>query len=401
MKLAEGKPMERKVVVTGIGILCALGNNKVEVLKALADQTTGIKKAEMCSAYKDLEYVKVGISDFEQVELNHPEELDKIEKMTKQVLDEALRDAGLTVQDLEKEGLRASFSMSTSLAGTDHLLKYLDLDKQDPMWIVKARAFISRLAAAYKIGGGYYTTSSACAAGTAGAGIAFDLIRNGAADVVVTGGADHISLFSIFGFNALKSLSRDISKPFDAERDGINIGEASVFFIFEEYEHAKKRNARCYGEIIGYGLANDAYHITSPDPKGAGAIQAMTMALQDASASKEEIGYINAHGTGTSANDQMELKAIREVFGDFPVVSSTKSRTGHCLGAAGSIELYFSLLSIYEGLLPETCNSRLDMEGDWSFKAAKDSGPIEYALSNSFAFAGNAASILIRAMDHV
>ncbi|MHB1391658.1 MAG: beta-ketoacyl-[acyl-carrier-protein] synthase family protein [Clostridia bacterium] len=392
--------MKRRVVVTGIGILCTLGKDKTEVLNSLKKGDSGLKKSNICKPYKELEDIKVGECDFDSLEVENHNTLERVEHMMRKALDEALCDSGLTIDELEKKGSRVSLSLSTSLAGTEYILKSIKEEEKQGLWLLHSREFISRMMKDYKIKGSSYTTSSACAAGTAGAGIGYDLVKSDDADIALVGGADNLTMFSLFGFNALKSLSGDICKPFDQSRDGTNLGEGSSFIILEELEHAKKRNARCYGEIVGYGLANDAYHVTSPDPEGEGAYFSMEMAIKEAGISPEDVDYINAHGTGTVANDIMEIQSIRRLFGDNPYVSSTKSRTGHCLGAAGSIEIGICLLALNSNLFLPTINSSVNIVEDWSPQIKKNSNKgIKTMASNSFAFAGNTASIIITSPD--
>jgi 3-oxoacyl-[acyl-carrier-protein] synthase II len=242
---------------------------------------------------------------------------------------------------------------------------------------------------------------SACAAGTAGAGIAFDLIKEGKADVMIAGGADPLTKFACTGFHSLKSLSPTCCTPFDKEHDGIIIGEGSAFFVIENLEHAKKRNAKIYGEILGYSINNEAYHITSPQPSGDGALISMKEALRKSNLSLDKLDYINAHGTATKANDNMELKAITNLLGDKVkdvAISSTKSMTGHCLGAAGSIELAIAMISLSKGFIPPTSTLRNPQEGFEDYNLVKEKGmkkELNYILSNSFAFAGNTSSIVI------
>lgn len=389
--------MKRQVVLTGYGIICALGNNKKEVKHAFFNLEQKFGPLSSIGDYGELGNVMVGMVNTERKTLKHAADFDMSECFCRLALNEALADAGMTVSDIGHMGERVSISLSTSVMGADHIVKYVEEDRKNGAWLVNSKAYAWKFAKEYQVNGACYTTSSACASGTAGMGIAFDLIRNDKADVVIVGGTDHITDISLYGFKALDTLSEEICKPFDSNRDGINIGEGSAFFIFENIEHAKSRAAFIYGEVLGYGLSNDAYHITSPDPLGKGAYRSMSMALQEAGRKLDGSFYINAHGTGTKANDEMEVKAIDELDCEEQIhMSSTKSLTGHCLGAAGSIECALSLMVLEEGRCPKTANSEFDIVNRLKVtdREAKSSG-IHLFLSNSFAFGGNGASIVI------
>lgn len=248
---------------------------------------------------------------------------------------------------------------------------------------------------------------TACASGTNSIGDAFKVIERGDADVMITGGAEApITNMAVAGFcsNTALTLNQDpqtASRPFDANRDGFVIGEGSGIVILEEYEHAVKRGAKIYGEVVGYGSTGDAHHITAPAPEGEGAARAMKQAIDDAGIDATEIGYINAHGTSTPYNDLFETKAVKTVFGEHAyklAMSSTKSMTGHLLGAAGGIEAIFSVLALKEGILPPTMNlETADPECDLDYVAngAREK-EITYALSNSLGFGGHNASLLFK-----
>ncbi|KAB3533471.1 beta-ketoacyl-[acyl-carrier-protein] synthase family protein [Alkaliphilus pronyensis] len=388
---------KRRVVVTGIGMLCNLGNNKDEVLASLMKDKAYFQESE------ELKGVKVGKGSLYNYELKEATSMNKIEGMSYITIDEALKDSSLSIEELEAKAERVAISFATSstaLHVIEHCTKGFIDKKERGLWYLHSGQYMSRMANRYGIKGSIYTTSSACASGTAAAILAYDLIKNNEADIVIVGGADTVSGFSLYGFNSLQSLSKNICKPFDKDRDGINIGEGSGFFIFEELEHAKARNKKWYTEIIGCSLGNEAYHMTSPNPEGEVINHVMKEAIKDAGISPKSIDYINAHGTGTKANDIVELKAIEELFEETTevntLVSSTKSRTGHCLGAAGSIELGFSILALSHNLHLTTLNASNKIEDKLSLLEPKGKKVLEYALSNSFAFAGNLASIVLK-----
>lgn len=250
-------------------------------------------------------------------------------------------------------------------------------------------------------------TVTACASGTNSIGDAFKVIERGDADVMITGGAESpITHMSVAGFcsNTALTLNTDpqkASRPFDANRDGFVIGEGAGILILEEYEHAVARGAKIYAEIVGYGSTGDAHHITAPAPEGEGAARAMQQAIEDAGISPEQVDYINAHGTSTPYNDQFETLAVKTVFAEHAynlAMSSTKSMTGHLLGAAGGIEAIFSVLALKEGILPPTINLEnpdpicdLDYVPNIARKA-----DIQYSMSNSLGFGGHNASILFK-----
>ncbi len=252
---------------------------------------------------------------------------------------------------------------------------------------------------------------TACATGTHAIGDAFRLIQCGAADAMIAGGTEStICSLALGGFSAMKALStrndepQRASRPFDAERDGFVIGEGSGVVVLEEMESAKKRGATIYAEVAGYGLSGDAFHITSPAPDGEGAARCMTMALEDAGIAPEEIDYINAHGTSTKFNDQFETMAIKKVFGDHArkiAVSSTKSMTGHLLGAAGGIEAVFTAMAIKEGVLPPTINYEVpDPECDLDYVPNEARRTrVRVALSNSMGFGGTNAALVLRELS--
>jgi 3-oxoacyl-[acyl-carrier-protein] synthase II len=253
-----------------------------------------------------------------------------------------------------------------------------------------------------------WTLTSACASGTHAIGEALRLIRHGLQDVVITGGTEApITPLGVGGFNAMKALStrnnapEQASRPFDKNRDGFVLAEGSGVLILEERDRALGRNAHIYGEVIGYGTNNDAYHITAPAPQGAGAARCMALALKDAMLEPGDVDYINAHGTSTKQNDVNETQAVKQIFGEAAYeipISSTKSMTGHLLGAAGAVEGIYALLALNSGILPATINyETADPECDLDYvpnQARK--ADIEVALSNSFGFGGTNASIIFR-----
>ncbi|MGE7841729.1 beta-ketoacyl-[acyl-carrier-protein] synthase family protein [Lysinibacillus sp. NPDC093712] len=397
-----------RVVVTGLGIVAPNGYDKETFCQALLSGQTGIGSVE-----------RIDMSDFRtqlagEVKISFPEmakehNYDRTISLACLALNEALIDSGMDSTYLSSLGPRAGMSFATSLGGNSRMMEYLkeeiDERRTQPEWLADLNLFSNYIAKYAGVKGNISSTTSACAAGTAAAGIGFDQIRLGRADVMIIGGSDPLTEFSIAGFHSLRSLSPTASKPFDEDRDGLVIGEGASIIILENYEHALQRGAHIYAEIMGYGLSNDAYHVTSPDPNGGGAIRAMEMALRDAGLKPEDVDYINAHGTSTIVNDKMELNAIRQVFHEHAykiAISSTKSMTGHCLGAAGSIELAACILALEGEFIPPTATLEKPEEGFREFRLIKTKGrkePIKVAMSNSFAFGGNTACVVLKTID--
>lgn len=394
---------ERRVVVTGIGVIAANGMNREEFYENSMNGISGIKKCSIFDA-SNLRTEYVGQIEKELPLLQQkPDDMTRFQAITRIALNEMLDDCGLDREAIRNYGRRAYLSLSTSLATNDKIEGYTKDTNQgifNPEWLSRVPDFMPWIKKECGVRGGAYVTAPACAAGTVAAGIAYDLIKQEKADIVVVGGVDPLCEVSCTGFHVLKALSTSVCKPFDKERDGINIGEGGAFFLFETEESAKKRNAKIYGEILGYGTNNEAYHITSPDPEGLGACAAMDMALSHTDLTREDIDLINAHGTGTMLNDEMEVTALRNYFGDCSHelnVTTNKSMIGHCLAATGAIELAATLLCINrERYMPNiNLNNKMEIAEGKNLITEAKSGRINYALSNSFAFAGNVASVLV------
>lgn len=394
---------KRRVVVTGIGVITSNGEDKETFYENSIHGVSGIKECSIFDASK-LRTPYVGEIEKEIPVLSkEPGGETRFEYIVNTAIEEMFADGGLNAEDIKKLGRKAYLSFATSLAMNDSIMGFTNDSKKnkfDPGWLTDSVDFLSLIKKKCGIKGGCYTTTSACAAGTTAAGVGFDLINQGKADVVVVGGADPLTEFSCVGFHSLKSLSKSICKPFDEERDGINIGEGGAFFLFETLENAEKRNAKIYGEILGYGINNDAYHITSPDPDGSGAWASMNMALSHSGIKREQVDYVNAHGTGTKLNDSMETGVLKRFFKDQEkrvIVSSNKSMIGHCLAAAGAIELAATLLCIDRNRNMPNINldKKMELGSGQDYITFSEEKEINYALSNSFAFAGNTASILV------
>lgn len=388
-------------------MIAANGNDKEGFFQNTIDGVSGIDQCSIFDASKlRTSYVGEVKKDM-PVQSEQPADKNRFQYIAETAIKEMLLDSGYTVSDIEKMGRKAYISFATSLGSNDKIMGYAK-DKLDGKfneeWLPKMPNVVSWVKNICGVKGGSYVITSACAAGTTAAGVGFDLISEGKADLVIVGGADPLTEFSCTGFHSLKSLSTSICKPFDVNRDGINIGEGGAFMVLETLESAKKRNAKIYGEVLGYGINNDAYHITSPDPNGSGAIASMGMAMKHTNLKKEDINYVNAHGTGTKLNDEMEVGALTKFFQGTEhevFVSSNKSMIGHCLAAAGAIEMAATLLSIYnKKTMPNvSLDDKMECSKNQNYVTESQSASVRYALSNSFAFAGNAASILVGAYE--
>lgn len=388
----------KKVVVTGMGIVCGNAGNKAEFIKACSEGISGIKKCTVFSTEGLLtEYF--GEADIDEMDTD-----TRLRILIEKSCSEMLSDCGLDRKTISAEGKMCRLFYGTLLSNTGSYYKHsMNKSENKPVDGTLARmneyaSFIKELTG---IRGAASISSAACASGTTAAGMAFDYIRNGICDMAVVGGADPLTIIAAYGFNALKSLSGGICDPYDENRDGINIGECGAFLMFESLEHAQARNADIYCEIAGYGIGNDAYHITSPEPDGSGAYRTMLSALSDGDTDINEVDYINGHGTGTAINDSMEIKAINRIYegsGKKPAISSTKALIGHCMGASGAAELVSVILSMKYGkaiMMPNLKEPIAEAVNAEIISQKRDLN-ISCAISDSFAFAGNSASILVK-----
>lgn len=398
------KDEKRKVVVTGLGITCAIGNNLEEAKRNLEAGKTGIDKITLFDSEKLTTHMFGEVKDdmvYRERELNKPSRMELIaEKLVKQLLD----DSGITEQEIEALDDKAMMSMATSVGSNTHLIEYTS-DIAEGAYFPERFAnypkyMMNIFQEKLKLGGQYFINNSACSAGTTAICTAFSKIRSGECDLAVVVGIDPATEFSTYGFNSMKNMNSGVCTPFDKDRTGINIGEGGGIMLLESLEHAKAREAKIYAEVLGYGIGNDAYHRTSPDPTGEGAYRTMQMALKDAEITPDEIDYVNAHGTGTEHNDSMELIAMEKLFSESrnkPVVGSTKDLTGHCLAAAGMVEAVFCVLSINEKKAwgnnhltnPEVAEMVELLNEPYRLKNVRN------VMSNSFAFAGNSSSIVM------
>ena len=407
---------KRRVVVTGVGAVTPLGNDIETTWSGIKEGKSGVGMLTRLDANQFSAKVAAEVKDFDIEKYIEKKDARKMDRFTHYALAAsimAVEDANLTIT--EELGLRTGVWIGSGIGGMEtyeaQFRVFLEKGARRvspffvPMMIPDMAA--GQVSIHFGAKAVNSCTVTACASGTNSIGDAFKVIERGDADVMITGGAESpITHMSVAGFcsNTALTLNTDpqtASRPFDANRDGFVIGEGAGIIILEEYEHAVARGAKIYAEIIGYGSTGDAHHITAPAPEGEGAARAMKQAIADAGIKPEQIDYINAHGTSTPYNDQFETMAVKSVFGEHAyklAMSSTKSMTGHLLGAAGGVEAIFTVLALKEGILPPTMNLETpDPECDLDYvpNAARNAD-IQYAMSNSLGFGGHNASILFK-----
>jgi 3-oxoacyl-[acyl-carrier-protein] synthase II len=410
----------KRVVVTGLGALTPIGNNVQEYWDGLISGKSGaapIKQFD-ASKFKTLFACEVKNFDAEQfIEKKEARKLDQFSQYAMVSAAEAMADSRLLESEpnLDRVGVIWGSGVGGLKTFQDEALNFHSGDgtpKFNPFFIPKMIADIAagHISIKYGLRGPNYVTVSACASSTNAIIDAFNLIRLGKADAFVTGGSEAaVNEMGIGGFNALKALStrndspETASRPFDVDRDGFVLGEGAGALILEEYEHALRRGAKIYAEVLGGGMSGDAYHMTAPHPEGIGARNVMISALEDASIRPEEVDYVNVHGTSTPLGDIAETKAILQVFGDHAYklnISSTKSMTGHLLGAAGAIEAIACVLSVQNDIVPPTINHftddpEIDNRLNFTFNEAQKR-TVDVALSNTFGFGGHNTSVIVR-----
>ncbi len=408
--------MQRRVVITGMGTINPVGNNINDYWKALLDGKCGIDIIKSFDPSNFKAKTAGEVKDFNASELigrKEAKRLDRFSQFAVVAAKEALEHSKLDMDKVDRN--RAGAVIGSGIGGLATIeaeqTKLLNNgpDRVSPLFIPMA---ISNMAAgnvAITIGLKGICTSvvTACASATNAIGEAFKLVQSGNQDIVFAGGAEaSITPLAIAGFASMTALStstdpKRASIPFDKDRDGFVMGEGAGILVLESLEHAQQRGADIYAEIVGYGYSSDAYHITSPEPSGEGGARAMSNALKDANVNPEEVLYINAHGTSTPYNDKIETIAIKRVFGDHSnkmVINSTKSMTGHLLGAAGAIEAIASIMSLKDGMVHPTVGLiTSDEECDLDYvKGEKRAVDARYALSNSLGFGGHNATLLFK-----
>lgn len=410
----------KRVVVTGLGALTPIGNTLQEYWNGLAEGKSGAAPitrfdASLFKTKFACEIKNFDIGNF--MDRKEARKMDPFAQYAMVVADEAIKDSNLPLTELNPN--RVGVIWGSGIGGLftfqEEMRSHAKGDgtpRFNPFFIPKMIPDLSagHISIKYGFRGPNFVTVSACASSTNAIYDAFTYIRLGKADVIVSGGSEAaVCEAGVGGFNAMKALSErndspeTASRPYDKERDGFVLGEGAGALILEEYEHAIKRGAKIYAEVIGGGMSADAYHITAPHPEGAGITQVMINALEDAQIRPEEIDYVNTHGTSTPLGDIGEIKAIQSVFGEHVYkmnISSTKSMTGHLLGAAGAIESIACLLAIGKGIIPPTINHFTDDDGldprlNLTFNKAQQRD-VKIALSNTFGFGGHNASIIFK-----
>lgn len=410
----------RRVVVTGLGALTPIGNTVPTYWDALCKGTSGAAPITRFDAEKFKTQFACEVKNFDATEYMHRRDARRLDPFSQYAIvasDEAIADSGLDMEKIDL--LRTGVIWGAGVGGLTTLeSEILDFGKGsgtprfNPFLIPKMIADIvpGHISIKYGLRGINYSTVSACASSSHSIINAFDYIRMGRADIMVAGGSEAAVIATgVGGFNAVKALSQrnddptTASRPFDKERDGFVLGEGAGALILEEYEHAVQRGAKIYAEIGGGGMNADAHHITAPHPEGIGAADVMRLALQDAQMTTTDIDYINVHGTSTPLGDIAEIKAIQKVFGESAYslnISSTKSMTGHLLGAAGAIEAIATILAVKNDIVPPTINhSTPDPEIDPKLNLTINKAQqrtVNTALTNTFGFGGHNTSILVK-----
>ena len=409
--------MTRRVVVTGLGAITPVGNDVPAMWEALLAGRSGAGRIACFDPTAFESQIAAEVKGFDPLAYLTPKEVKRTERFTQFALaasKQAVKDAGISIgqEDPFRYGVIIGSGMgSMHLIEEQHnVLLARGPKKLTPFMIPMLICNMAPGHVAMDMGfkGPNFCTTTACASGAHGVGEAFRLIQEGKADVMLGGGTEScITPMAVGGFCALMALSRrnndptTASRPFDKDRDGFVIGEGAGVIVLEELEHAKKRGAKIYAEMAGYGMTADAYHMTAPDPEGTGAAKAMALALEDAKLRPEQVSYINAHGTSTELNDKIETLAIKKTFGAFAkkvAVSSTKSMTGHLVGAAGGVEAIISVLAIQRGVMPPTINYTTpdpDCDLDYVPNKARQA-TVEVALSNSLGFGGHNATVIFK-----
>ena len=407
----------KRVVVTGLGPITPIGIGKEDYWKSLMEGKSGISRITNFDPENHASKIAGEVKDFrpeDYIEKREAKRMDKFSQLAIAGTILAMEDSKLNVDKIDKE--RAGVILGSGVGGIETLEKeHTKLLEKGPKRVspffipmMIANMGPGHITMLYDFRGPSFTITTACASGTHAIGESFRLIQNGACDIIVTGGSEAaVSPIAVAGFSSMRALStrndepEKACRPFDKDRDGFVIGEGAGILILEELEHAVKRGAHIYGEVVGYGATSDAYHITAPDPEAKGAANAMKIALEDGQVDYREVDHINAHGTSTYYNDKLETLAIKTVFKEHAnkiSISSTKSMTGHLLGAAGGIEAIASVLAIEKGKVPPTINYEAsDPECDLDYTPNKPiDREINYALSNSLGFGGHNATILLK-----
>jgi 3-oxoacyl-[acyl-carrier-protein] synthase II len=410
----------KRVVVTGMGALTPLGNNIPDYWNGLINGVPGADMITLFDASKFRTKFACEVKGFDPVAFLDRKEARKIDRFTQFALfvsDQAMTDAGLNKENINPDRIGVVFGSGIGglITFQNEVIEFAKGDgtpRFNPFFIPKMILDIAagQISMRHNLRGPNFAVVSACASSTNAIMDAFNLIRLGKADIILSGGSEAvISQAGVGGFNAMKAMSernddpKTASRPYDKDRDGFVMGEASGIVVLEELEHAKARGAKIYCEIAGCGATADAHHITAPHPEGLGARNVMLAALDDANMQPDEIDYINTHGTSTPIGDGAEVKAITHVFGEHAYklnISATKSMTGHCLGAAGVIEAIASIKAVMHDIIPPTINHftddpELDPKLNFTFNKAQQR-TVRAALSNTFGFGGHNACVIVK-----
>ena len=412
----------RRVVVTGLGALTPVGNSAPETWEALVNGVNGIAPITAFDATNFKTQFAGEVKGFDicsMMDRKEARKLDRYSQFSVWVANEALQDSGLDLdkEDRSRVGVIWGSGMGGLISTESEVIIFAQGDgvpRFNPFMIPKAIPSIAagQISIRFGLGGLSYSVSTACSSSSHAVGSAFDQIRLGHADVLLTGGADaDVTYTGVGGFNSLHALStrndspQTASRPFSKSRDGFVLGEGAACLVLEDYEHAKARGAKIYAEIVGVGMTSDAYHMTAPDPEGKGAERVMRLAIKDAGLEPEQIDFINTHGTSTPLGDVTEVNAIKRVFGEHVYemnLDSTKSMTGHLIGATGAVEALACIMALKDGIIPPTINhdpededEEIDYRINFTFDKAQKRD-IHYALSNTFGFGGHNACLVFK-----
>jgi 3-oxoacyl-[acyl-carrier-protein] synthase II len=406
-----------RVVVTGMGVISPVGIGLNNFWQSLIEGKSGIGSITRFDASQMTSQIAAEVNDFnpkDYIERKEAKRMDRFSQFAVAAAKMACEDANMDIDKINSN--RMGVVIGTGIGGTEtfetqhKILLEKGPGRVSPFFVpmMIANMAVGQVSIALDAKGPNFTVVTACASGTNAIGEAFRLLQKGDADIIVTGGSEAaITPMSLSGFCSMKALSirndepKRASRPFDKNRDGFIMGEGAGILVLEKLEHAVKRGAKIYAEIIGYGSSADAHHITAPAPGGEGGIRAMNSALKDASIEPEKIDYINAHGTSTELNDKFETAAIKEVFGGYAYeipISSTKSMIGHLLGAAGAVEMITSILTINKGIITPTINlEEKDENCDLDYVPNKPRKMnVNYVLSNSLGFGGHNATLIVK-----
>lgn len=409
--------MNRRVVITGIGLVTPVGLTTAANWESILAGKSGIGLITRFDTSRFEARIAGEVKGFDAAKFLEKKEIKKMDRFIQYAIaatTEALDESGLkiTPENAERIGVIVGSGMGgiETVIQNEYICRDQSPNRVSAFFIPSCVINLAPGQISIRTGakGPNFSPVSACATGAHAIGEAYHIIKRGEADAIIAGGAESTIIpVAIAGFNNMKALStrndapEKACRPFDAERDGFVMGEGAGILILEELEHAQQRGARIYAELIGFGMNSDAYHITSPAPDGSGPARCMELAIASAGIKKEEVGYINAHGTSTPVNDAMETKAIKLAFGEHArkvLISSTKSMTGHLLGAAGAVETAYTALALYHQIIPPTINlENPDPECDLDYVPHKARpAEIEVAISNSFGFGSTNACVVLR-----